>query len=70
MQIISTTALCNYKVPATKKNFTFCPGEPQKNFSNIFQDYEQNLRTFKDFPGYQKKNPELFQDVATLVYCM
>ena len=68
MQIISTIALHNYKVPVmikTQKNFTFCPGKSQENFINIFQDFKQNSRTFKDFSG-QQKNPGLFQDVATL----
>ena len=72
MQVISTTALHNYKVPVIikkLKNFTFCLGKSRENFINIFQDFPgltnkiQGLsRTFQD----SKKNPGLFQDVATL----
>ena len=71
MQIISTIALYNYKVPVIvkKNNFTFCPGNSRENSINIFQDFPghtneiQGLsRTFQD----SKKNPALFQDVATL----
>ena len=73
MQIISTIALYNYKVPVIvkKNNFTFCPGKSRENSINIFQDFPgltnkiQGLsRTFQD----TKKNPGLFQDVATLNY--
>ena len=76
MQIISTKPLCNYNVPVittTTKNFTFCPGKSQENFPNFFQDFPglinkiQGLsRTFQD----RKKNPGLFQNVATLSNCI
>ena len=71
MQIISTIPLCNYEVPVitTTKNFTFCPGKSRENFPNFFQDFpglinkiQGLLRIFQD----RKKNPGLFQDVATL----
>ena len=65
MQVISTTALHNYKVPVIikkLKNFTFCLGKSRENFINIFQDFPgltnkiQGLsRTFQD----SKKNPGL-----------
>ena len=64
MQIISTIALYNYKVPVIvkKNNFTFCPGKSRQNSTNIFQDFPgltnkiQGLsRTFQD----TKKNPGL-----------
>ena len=64
MQIISTIALYNYKVPVIvkKNNFTFCPGKSRENSINIFQDFPgltnkiQGLsRTFQD----TKKNPGL-----------
>ena len=45
-----------------EKNFTFCPGKSRKTFQIFSRTYEQNLRTFQD----SKKNPGLFQDVATL----
>ena len=71
MQVISTTALHNYKVPVIikkLKNFTFCLGKSRENFINIFQDFpgltnkiQRLSRTFQD----SKKNPGLFQDVAT-----
>ena len=64
MQIISTIALYNYKVPVIvkKNNFTFCPGKSRENSINIFQDFPgltnkiQGLsRTFQN----TKKNPGL-----------
>ena len=71
MQIISTIALYNYKVPVIvkKNNFTFCPGKSRENSINIFQDFpgltnkiqglSRTPKKIQDFPG-------LFQDVATL----
>ena len=61
MQIILTMALYNYKVLVIiQKNFTFCAGKSQENFKNIFpglsRTNKQNSRTFKDFPGQQKKS--------------
>ena len=56
MQIISTIALHNHKVPVIikkTKNFTFSLGESRENFINIFQDLQTK---FKDFPGQQKKS--------------
>ena len=54
MQITSTMALCNYKVPVIiKKKFTLCPGKSRENFPNIFQEL---YTKFKDFPGQQKKS--------------
>ena len=72
MQIISTMALYNYKVPVMikKANFTFCPGKSRENFISIFQDFpgltnkiqglSRTAKKIQDFPG-------LFQDVATLL---
>ena len=64
MQIISTIALYNYKVPVIvkKNNFTFCRGKSRENSINIFQDLQTK---FKDFPVQQKKS-RTFSDVATL----
>ena len=69
MQIILTMVLYNYKVPVIiKKNFTFCAGKSRENLKNIFpalsRTNKQNSRTFQE----SKKNPGLFEDVATLEY--
>jgi len=48
-----------------KERSLFCPGEARETsqiFSGLPRTYKQNLRTFQD----SKKNPGLFQDVATL----
>ena len=74
MQIISTinsfVQLQGTSYNKKKNNFTFCPGKSRENSINIFQDFPgltnkiQGLsRTFQD----SKKNPGLFQDVATLL---
>ena len=39
MQIISTIALHNYKVPVIIKKFTFCLRKSRENLINIFQDF-------------------------------
>ena len=77
MQVISTTALHNYKLPVIikkLKNFTFCLGKSREYFINIFQDFPgltnkiQGLsRTFQDSKKIQDF-PGLFQDVATLYH--
>ena len=64
MQIISTIALYNYKVPVIvkKNNFTFCPGNIFQDFpglTNKIQGLSRTAKKIQDFPG-------LFQDVATL----
>ena len=73
MQIISTIALHNYKVPVIIKKIIFCLRKSRENLINIFQDFPgltnkiQGLsRTFQE----SKKNPGLFQDVATLMYSL
>ena len=53
MQIISTIALHNYKVPVIIKKFTFCLRKSRENLTNIFQDLQKK---FKDFQGQQKKS--------------
>ena len=71
MQIISTIALYNYKVPVIvkKNNFTFCPGKSRdklyKHFPGLSRTYKQNSRTFKDFPEQQKKS-RTFQDFSRM----
>ena len=62
MQIISTIPLYNYNVPVitTKKTSHSVLVNHRKTFSRT---YKQNSRTFQD----RKKNPGLFQDVATLM---
>jgi len=51
----------------------FCPGEAWETFQIFSRTYTQNSRTFKDFPGQQKKsrtfpgcgNPEASFDKQT-----
>ena len=66
MQIISTMVLYNYKVPVIIKKIHILSwsitGKPSKYFPGLSRTYEQNSRTFQN----RKKNPGLFQDVATL----
>ena len=65
MQIISTIPLCNYKVPVittTKKTSHSVLVNHGKTFQTFSRTYKQNSRTFH----HRKKNPGLFQDVATL----
>ena len=71
MQIISTLALYNYKVRVITKTTSHSVLENHgKTLKTFFQDFPglineiQGLsRTFQDS---KKKNPGLFQDVATL----
>ena len=65
MQIISTMALYNYKVPVIIRKTTshFVLVNHGKNFQIFSRTYKQNSRTFQD----REKNPGLFQDVATLI---
>ena len=65
MQIISTMASHNYKVPvsAKKQISHFVLVNHGKTFRLFSRTYKQNSRTFQDS---KKKNPKLFQDVATL----
>ena len=70
MQIISTinsfVQLQGTSYNKKKNNFTFCLGKSRENSINIFQDFTNKIqglsKTFQD----SKKNPGLFQDVATL----
>ena len=64
MQIISAMALYNYKVPLIVKKTTshFVLVNHGKTFQIFSRTYKKNSRTFQD----RKKNPGLFQDVATL----
>ena len=67
MQVISITALCNYKVPVIikKTNFTVRFGKSRENFPNIFQDFPGLINKIQGL-SRTAKNPGLFQDVATL----
>ena len=63
MQIISIIALYNYKVSAIIKNFKFCPGKSWENFHIFFAEL---INKIQGLFTTAKKNPGLFQDVATL----
>ena len=71
MQIISTIPLCNYKVPVSQrqKKFTFCPGKSRENYPNFLQDFPGLINKIQGLSRTEKKNPGLFQNVATLVKC-
>ena len=64
MQIISTMALYNYKVPIIikKKQLHILSWQITENFQIFSRTNKQNSKTFQGC----KKNPELFQNVATL----
>ena len=84
MQISSSMALFNYKVPIImKKNSNFVlanHGKTTKYFSRLSRTYQPKSKTFKDFPGQQKKsrtfpgcgNPVLYsypsKDLHGLIY--
>ena len=69
MQIISTIALYNYKVPVIVKKKQLhilswkITGKLYKHFPGLTNKIQELSRTFQD----TKKNPGLFQDVATLI---
>ena len=72
MQIISTIiALYNYKVPVIIKKKQLhilswkITGKLYKHFPGLSRTYKQNSRTFKDFPGQQKKS-RTFQDFSRM----
>ena len=68
MQIISTMVLYNYKVPVIIKKKKIhilswsITGKPSKYFPGLMNKIQGLSRTFQN----RKKNPGLFQDVATL----
>ena len=60
MQIRSTIAFYNHKVPIILKKNSHSVmvnhGKTTKYFPGLSRTYQQKSRTFKDFPGQQKKS--------------
>ena len=67
MQIISTLALYNYKVRVITKTTSHSVLENHgKTLKTFFQDFPGLINEIQGLSRTAKKNPGLFQDVATL----
>ena len=70
-QIISTMAMYNYQITSyqlsKKKQYTFCSGKSWENFIKHFPGLKNKIQGLSRTIQDNKKNPGLFQDVATLL---